>query len=407
MGAEAASAGGRTRIPRQAYLLFVGLFLAVASNNLLTPLLPDIRDDMGVSLAAIGAFVSTYGLARLIVDLPSGALTTRIGPHPVAAVGVVLIVLSSAGAAVAPRFGLLIVARIVAGIGAGLVATVVLSALSDVAPPDIRGRVMSLYQVANNLGVAIYPLIGGLVGSFAGWRSAFALAAGAAVLSGSVLIPALRRVPASRAQRAARGTTAAAQNEPQPRRGAPIVAFGVIYFGVIANMVNRHGFRNTVLPLFAASHLGLNAIEIAIGITVMSLTGVLVTIPGAALGDRIGRRRIVVAGLALMAVSGVVFVLVATDFVMFMLAAVLLGCGDFFASSQTALLSDLVEGPRRAMALGAYRFCVDLGALVGPVLLATLMSLHSVGLAIGAASGILATAALANRVGTPSRSAPP
>jgi MFS family permease len=300
----------------------------------------------------------------------------------------------------APRFGLLVVARVVTGVGAGLIATVVLSALSEVAPPRIRGRVMSLYQVGNNLGIALYPLLGGLIGTLFGWRAAYGVAAVAALASGLVLASVLTRVPLRTP-----GDEESRQKEKRQSAGerraakVPMLALVVIYFGVVANMINRHGFRNTVLPLFASSDLGLGELQIAMGITVMSLTGILVTIPGAALGDRIGRRRIVVAGLAILAVGDLAFRWAATNFVTFLVTALVIGCGDFFSSSQTALLSDLVEGPRRAWALGAYRFFVDVGALVGPTGLATLLAFGGPTLALGAAAGVLALAAVANQLG--------
>jgi MFS family permease len=398
MSAERSTAAVRTKVPRDAYLLFLGLFFAVASNNLVTPLLPAIRHDMAVSIAAMGGFVSTYGLARLIVDLPSGALTTRIGSRPVAVLGVTLNAVASVGAMLAPRFDLLVIARVVTGVGAGLIATVVLSALSEVAPPRIRGRVMSLYQVGNNLGIALYPLLGGLIGTLFGWRAAYGVAAAAALASGLVLASVLTRVPLRR-PRGERPKEKQQDSSGRRTLKAPMLALVVIYFGVVANMINRHGFRNTVLPLFASSDLGLGELQIATGITVMSLTGILVTIPGAALGDRIGRRRIVVAGLAILAVGDLAFRWAATNFVTFLVTALVIGCGDFFSSSQTALLSDLVEGPRRAWALGAYRFFVDVGALVGPTGLAALLAFRGPTLAIGAAAGVLALAAVANQLG--------
>ena len=149
--------GGRgaapTRMPREAYVLFCGLFLSVASNNLVTPLLPAIRDDLGISLASVGTFVSAYGMARLIVDLPSGALVARVGPRSITVLGVSLNCVASVVAVFDPNFAVLLAARIVAGTGAGFLAAVVLSALSDIVPAEIRGRVLSLYQVANNLGI--------------------------------------------------------------------------------------------------------------------------------------------------------------------------------------------------------------------------------------------------------------
>jgi DHA1 family multidrug resistance protein-like MFS transporter len=184
----------RTKTPREAYLLFVGLFLSVASNNLVTPLLPAIRHSLGMSVAAVGVYVSAYGIARLIVDLPSGALNTRIGTRRMVVIGVALNTMASAVAVFAGSAGVLLVARICAGIGAGLLSTVILTAMSDVAPPEIRGRVLSLYQVANNLGIATYPLVGGALGMAFGWRAGFVAATVAAIGSGLVLRPVMGRI---------------------------------------------------------------------------------------------------------------------------------------------------------------------------------------------------------------------
>jgi MFS family permease len=389
-------------MPREAYLLFCGLLLSVASNNLITPLLPAIRNSLGVSLASIGTFVSAYGMARLIVDLPSGALVSKVGPQAIAVTGVALNCVASVVAVFAPNFGMLLGARIGAGVGAGLLATVILSALSDVAPPEIRGRVMSLYQVANNLGIGLYPLIGGAVGGWLGWRAGFACGAIAAVLSGLVLAPVMGRLrglkaPVGKAKKVGAAAVVSLS------RAASVVALAAIFFGVVANMVNRHGFRNTVLPLFAESHLGLNEVQTATGITVMSLTGILVTIPGAALGDRIGRKRVLVAGLAMLAVGDFIYPSLANSFTTFIVAGAIVGLGDFFSSSQTALLSDMVEGPRRALALGAYRFFVDLGALIGPMLLASLLAHFGAETSIRTASALLLAGAIVGQVGIPGR----
>jgi MFS transporter, DHA1 family, multidrug resistance protein len=165
-------------------------------------------------------------------------------------------------------------------------------------------------------------------------------------------------------------------------------------------MIQRHGVRNTVLPLFAASVLGLNAIEIASGITLMSVVAIIVVTPGARLGDRIGRRRIVVGGLLILAVGDLVF-LGASGYITFLLAAAVIGSGDFFSSSQTALLSELVEPRSRARVLSLYRFCVDIGALVGPLVLATLFEVFGPQVAIVSAAGVLVVASLINRIGVP------
>jgi MFS family permease len=359
----------KPRMPRQATALFIGIFLSVASNNLFTPLLPDIQHDLKQTATAIGAFVSAYGLARLVVDLPAGAFTNRFGPSKVVVAGVVLNVGGCVIGLVSGSFPLLVVGRVCSGVGAGLIATVGLAALSDLAPPEIRGRVMSLYQMANNLGIAAYPLLGGLVGVWFGWRTVFAVAAGLSLLTGLVLAPTL----AAAGRAAAHATKKAASSVAAvPVSGRALAfAFAAIYAGVLVAMMNRHGFRNTVMPLYAGNDIGLSPVQTATGVTVMALISIAVTVPGAALGDRIGRRRIIVAGLLIIAGADVLFPVLAHNYPGFLVAAVIIGCGDFFASSQTAQLAELSDGKRRVLALSAYRFFVDLGALIGPLALSS------------------------------------
>jgi MFS family permease len=311
-------------------------------------------------------------------------------------IGVLTNTVASVFAIVAPTFPLLIVARVGSGVGAGLVATVVLARLSEIAPPEIRGRVMSLYQVANNLGIAVYPLLGGVVGSLWGWRSAYVLVAVLSLASGAVLAPGLGAVQHATTDPAPKATPTA----PGPRR-TRILVFAAVYFGVVASMINRHGFRNTVLPLYAAADVHLTAVQSATGITLMSLISVAATIPGAALGDRIGRKRIVVAGLTIVAIGDIVFPMLATTYLTFVIAAMLVGTGDFFSSSQTAVLAELADGPRRSLALGAYRFFVDLGALIGPAMLGALFGSRGMTTTMTVAAVILLAAAVVNQLIVP------
>lgn len=364
----------------------------------MTPLLPAIQHSMGMSVAAVGVYVSAYGMARLIVDLPSGVLGGRLGPRRTVGVGVGLNAVASAVSVFANSAALLLVTRICAGVGAGLIATVVLTAMSDVAPPEIRGRVMSLYQVANNLGIAVYPLVGGLLGVVFDWRAGFVAATLAAVGSGLVLRPVMGRIGRTAA---ARAKNAVAADRPSGLSGPMLVfVLGTVFFGVVANMANRHGFRNTVMPLIASSDLGLNGVQIAIGITAMSVTGILVTIPAAALGDRIGRGYVIVGGLAMLAIGDFLFPVVATSLVTYVVAGATIGLGDCFSSSQTAQLAGLVDHRRRSMVLASYRFFVDLGALVGPLGLAWSYGRYGSGTAVRSAGGLLLLAAVVALIGT-------
>lgn len=394
--AEQRPAPERVTIPRDSFLLAVSLFLIIAATNILTPLLPDIRNDFGVSIATAGVIVGSYGLARLVTDLPAGFLLDRIGHRRLTIAGLVLLVLSSFLGLGAGTVAMLIVARAGAGISVAIVSTVILAGLSSTATLTNRGKVMSLFHVANNVGIAAYPLIGGIVGAVMGWRATFGVTIGLVIVAALILVPVLLRIHP-------RQGAAPRASAPDPRvlHGRPrAIAIAATNIGVVANMINRHGFRNTVLPLYAATSLGLGGISIATAIALMSITGLMVATPGGMLGDRIGRRRVIATGLAAIAVGDLVFLLT-HDLVTFLASAALIGFGDFFSSSQTALLSEIVPPEHRTKVLGGYRFSADLGAFVGPVLLAGVMDLGNAQLAILVAVAILFSASLVARLGVP------
>ena len=394
--ASPARAGSTPAIPRDALLLGASIFLFIAATNILTPLIPQVRDDFGVSITTAGLIVGSYGLARLAVDLPAGWLSSTIGHRRLAIFAIVLLIVSSFVGYWSPTAGVLIVARVGSGIAVGILATVILSALAATASTANRGKVMSLFHVANNTGIAVYPLIGGLVGLAFTWRATFLVTAALAVVASAILLPLLPRIDFGRA-----GATKGGADESRVLHGRQRkVAFAATNFGVVANMIHRHGVRNTILPLYAATSLGLGGLSIASAIALMSVTGLLVATPGGMLGDRIGRRRVITAGLAAVAVGDLAFILT-DDLATFLLVSALIGFGDFFTSSQTALLSEIVPARERTKALSTYRFSADLGALIGPILLALIMDLTEARNAVLVAVSVLLVASLCAWFGVP------
>jgi MFS family permease len=284
---------------------------------------------------------------------------------------------------------MLILARIGSGAAVAILAMVGVSALAATASAANRGRVMSLSHLANNTGIAAYPLIGGFIGAAAGWRPTFLVSAGLAVVAGVILFAILPRIDFGHGEPGSGRNDEGRVLHGRARRVASVVT----NFGIVANMIHRHGIRNTIVPLYAAAALGLGGVSIATAIALMSITGLLVATPGGMLGDRIGRRRVIVAGLTALAVGDLAF-LVTNNLATFLIVAAAVGLGDFFTSSQTALLSEIVPAQERTRALSGYRFSSDLGSMIGPILLAATMDAINAQGAIILASVILAAAAL-------------
>ncbi|MBX3031202.1 MAG: MFS transporter [Chloroflexi bacterium] len=387
---------GQARIPWVAWQLAVAMFAATSSGNILTPLLPQLQQEFGIPLTTAGLVVAVFGLTRLMVDLPSGFLADRVGRVRLAVIAIVALAISSVVGAWSPNIEVLIAARAVAGFGVAIIAMVVLSAMSDAADAADRGRVMSLMHLANNTGIGLFPVIGALVGVAFGWRATFIVTGVTTAVCALTLLPSLRAL-----DRSSRVMTVTRRSAAPAVAGTRRVgALAVLYAGVVANHIHRHGFRNTLVPLYGALVIGLDAQPIALAVAGMAFAGLLVAMPGGVASDRYGRRRVIVIGLTCLALADLTF-LGTVDATTFVLAALVVGAVDFFASSQSAAVAELTTPAERSRALGGFRFSVDLGALIGPILLA--WSLEHLGApgAIWVTTLVLLTAAMANRIGLP------
>jgi MFS family permease len=370
-------------------VLGLTVFAFISGNNILTPLLAEVRDDFGVSITTAGLIVGAYGLARLAIDLPAGFLADVVGHRRLSWIAVLVLVASSLLGYWSPTVETLIVARVLSGMAAGTLATITVNAMASVATPANRGRTLSMFGIANNSGVAIFPLVGGVVGAAVGWRPTFLINAVLAAVAGVVFLRLLGRIQLTRGG----GRAGVTETEPVIHGRTRSLAVIATNVGVTAMMIHRTGLRNTILPLYAATALGLGGISIATGLALGATAGLLVATPGGLAGDRFGRRRVILTGLTYVAIADLAFLLT-NDLTTFLVVCLFLGLGDFFTATQTALLTDMVPATERTRTLSGYRFASDLGAMVGPIILAAAMDTIDARTAIILAVGILGAGAL-------------
>src|SRR5262245_14749314 len=119
----------------------------IAINQLgfgaVVPVLPLYARAFGVTQSAIGLAIAVYGLARLLVAVPTGRLADRLGRRAGLAAGGLVTAAGNLLCAYAPTYAALVAARFLAGAGACLVVTTGQIVLADITTPADRGRVMA------------------------------------------------------------------------------------------------------------------------------------------------------------------------------------------------------------------------------------------------------------------------
>src|SRR5918994_3762625 len=108
------------RLTRPSPVLFLCLFASQAAMLVLSPVLPDVAQDLGVSTATAGQLRSLSGLTGGITAILLAMAPRRPGVRDLLSAGASLVAAGSALTAAAPTFALIAAAQGVAGIGVGL-----------------------------------------------------------------------------------------------------------------------------------------------------------------------------------------------------------------------------------------------------------------------------------------------
>ena len=168
----------------------VALFMVTLDNLVVSTALPSLRVDLGAGLEGLQWIVNGYTLAFAVLLLPAAALGDRFGRRRMFLIGLSVFTGASALAALAPSTGALIAARAVQGAGAAIVAPLTLTLLSEAFPPARRGVALGIWSGVSGLGVALGPLVGGIVVDGLAWQWVFWIN----VPVGLALIPVARRI---------------------------------------------------------------------------------------------------------------------------------------------------------------------------------------------------------------------
>jgi sugar porter (SP) family MFS transporter len=160
-----------------------------------------IRNEFALSPLAEEIVVSAVLLGSLIGAAAGGTLADRFGRRHVL-IGTALVFGAGAiGAALAPGTMALIAARLVAGTAIGIASFVAPLYISEIAPVGLRGKLVSVNQVALTSGIVLSYLVDYAFAASHGWRWMFALA----VIPAAMFVTGLMFIPDSPRWLAARG----------------------------------------------------------------------------------------------------------------------------------------------------------------------------------------------------------
>lgn len=160
-------------------------FVMVLGNSMLIPVLPKIRSVLHLSQIQTGLIITAFSVSAGLVIAFVGILSDRIGRKKVISPALIIYGLGGAGAALAGAlmenpYTVILVARVVQGIGAAGTAPIAIALAGDIFQSEERSKAQGLLEASNGLGKVLSPVLGAGSGLLS-WWAPFALYAAIAV----------------------------------------------------------------------------------------------------------------------------------------------------------------------------------------------------------------------------------
>ncbi len=158
-------------------LIFLTVFIDLLGFGILIPILPTFaKIELSVDETAIGVVVAVYSFVQFLFNPILGKLSDKYGRKPIIVISLFINAIGYVLFAFTTSFIILLVARIVAGIG-GSSISVAQAYIADVTTKENRAKGMGVIGAAFGLGFVFGPLMGGFLASYGYMVTGFASAA--------------------------------------------------------------------------------------------------------------------------------------------------------------------------------------------------------------------------------------
>jgi len=377
-------------------VLMITAFVDMVGFAMVLPLIPFYAASMGATGFIVGLLISSFSVAQLVSAPSWGKVSDHFGRRPAVIIGLLISALAYVVFGLAETLWILLLSRVVQGVGGGTVG-VLQAYVADASKPEDRAKGLGWLSAATSAGAVVGPAFGSLFVQWWGHRGPGFGAAGFCLLS---------MLFAWKYLRESKGMRQTAEHS------APVVSLGA-ESGVLARVITNAGdpaprliwiytiaigaFYGTapLLSLLFADRLGVT--ENTVGYFIMYFGAMGVLVRAGLLGGavkRLGEARLARLGLVLLS-AGLGLIAVAHSYLTTIIAITLMPLGTaFLFPCITALLSRVVPSRERGLHMGVQQTYGGVSRVAFPILAGFLIDRFGVGSPYAVAAVLVAATLL-------------
>lgn len=363
------------------YLLALGATVVGTAESIIIGILDMVATDINVSIGLAGQLVSSYSIAYAVGTPILIALTSKIDRKKMLFTALLIFLIGNVIAVLSTDFIILMIARAILGVSAGVFAVVALGIAAQIAPPEKRGSAIGTVLMGTSLALVVGLPLGTLIGEYMGWRWIFAILG---IITIIPIIAIIKAIPKMSGQ----------ETIPLSKQLAVLKDFKVIS-GLLTSLFFITGYSvvSTYLAPLLRENAGLNTNTISLVLLGMGLMAVVGARVGGYGADKWGIAPTLIVSLLIHVIALFFLPFAAVTFVgaMFILVLWMLGAWTTAPAQQYYLVTMAPKSTEIILSLNssAFHLGVAIGAALGGVVVERL-TLSSIGW-VGGLVVILAT----------------
>jgi MFS family permease len=332
--------------------------MAALGYGVISPAMPTFARTFGVRIEAVTFLVAIFSISRLLFAPISGLLVQRWGERRVYINGVLIVGVMTAACAFSQTYWQLVFFRALSGIGSTMFFVAALGLMIHISPPDARGRIAGLFTTSFMVGAVCGPAVGGLA---AGWGLTAPFVAYGVMMLGvaAVLFYSLRHSELVAPSEPTRSTVTM-------REALRFRAYRSALLSNFATGWSAFGLRVALVPLFVIDVMHRSVGIAGVVLAAFAAGNAVAVVPAGYLSDRMGRRTLLIVGLATTGVATACLG-VLSSLPLFLVASFVVGAttGVYMSPMQAAVADILGSEARAGLPVAAVQMFSDLGAIIG------------------------------------------